>query len=187
MLRALESSDFIMPYVYYKHTVREVYYKLTDLYTLFYLYFIDKKNAGPNFWKNNLMSPALNAWRGLAFEEVCFVHREKIKQALGIAAVQAEISPWRSKSSEGERAQIDMLIDRADRVVNICEMKYSTNDYTIDKKYDAEIRRKLDVFVNETHCRKALHTTLVTTYGLVQNEYSGRIQNVITMDSLFDD
>ena len=166
MLRALESSDFIMHYVYYKHTVREVYYKLTDLYTLFYLYFIDKKNAGPNFWKNNLMSPALNAWRGLAFEEVCFVHREKIKQALGIAAVQAEISPWRSKSSEGERAQID---------------------YTIDKKYDAEIRRKLDVFVNETHCRKALHTTLVTTYGLVQNEYSGRIQNVITMDSLFDD
>ena len=133
------------------------------------------------------MSPALNAWRGLAFEEVCFVHREKIKQALGIAAVQAEISPWRSKSSEGERAQIDMLIDRADRVVNICEMKYSTNDYTIDKKYDAEIRRKLDVFANETHCRKALHTTLVTTYGLVQNEYSGRIQNVITMDSLFDD
>ena len=186
MLRALESSDFIMPYVYYNHSVREVYYKLTDLYTLFYLYFIDKKNAGPNYWKNNLMSPALNAWRGLAFEEVCFVHREKIKQALGIAAVQAEISPWRSKSTEGDRAQIDMLIDRADRVVNVCEMKYSTDDYTIDKKYDAELRRKLDVFANETKCRKALHTTLVTTYGLAKNEYSGRIQNVVTMDSLFD-
>ena len=186
MLRALESSDFIMPYVYYNHSVREVYYKLTDLYTLFYLYFIDKKNAGPNYWKNNLMSPALNAWRGFAFEEVCFVHREKIKQALGIAAVQAEISPWRSKSTEGDRAQIDMLIDRADRVVNVCEMKYSTDDYTIDKKYDAELRRKLDVFANETKCRKALHTTLVTTYGLAKNEYSGRIQNVVTMDSLFD-
>ena len=90
------------------------------------------------------------------------------------------------KLAEGDRAQIDMLIDRADRVVNVCEIKYSTDDYTIDKKYDAELRRKLDVFANETKCRKALHTTLVTTYGLVKNEYSGRIQNVITMDSLFD-
>lgn len=114
------------------------------------------------------------------------MHREKIKQALGIAAMQAEISPWRSKLTEGDRAQIDMLIDRAERVVNVCEIKYSTSNYTIDKKYDAELRRKLDVFANETKCRKALHTTPVTTYGLTKNEYSGRIQNVITMDSLFD-
>lgn len=186
MLQALESSDFIMPYVYYNHSSREVYYKLIDLYTLFYLHFIEKKNAGSDFWKNNLMSPTLNAWRGIAFEEVCFVHSKKIKQALGIAAVQTEISPWRSKQSEGDRAQIDMLIDRADMVVNVCEMKYSTDNYAIDKKYDAELRRKLSVFANETRCRKALHTTIVTTYGLVKNEYSGYIQNVVTMDSLFD-
>ena len=186
MLRALEASDFIIRYVYYKHSMREVYYKLTDLYTLFYLYFIDKKNTNQDFWKNNLISPALNAWRGFSFEEVCFVHSEKIKEALGISAVQTEISPWRSKESEGEKAQIDMLIDRADRVINVCEMKFSANDYTIDKKYDAELRRKLDVFAKETKCRKALHTTLVTTYGLVHNEYSGRIQNVVTMDDLFD-
>ena len=79
-----------------------------------------------------------------------------------------------------------MLIDRADMVVNVCEMKYSTDNYAIDKKYDAELRRKLSVFANETRCRKALHTTIVTTYGLVKNEYSGYIQNVVTMDSLFD-
>lgn len=185
ILKALEASDFITPYIYYKHSAREIYYKLTDLYTLFYTYFIDKKhNINPHFWQNNLLSPALNAWRGFSFEEVCFVHREKIKQALGIANVQTDISPWRSQSTEN--AQIDMLIDRADRVINVCEMKFSTNDYTIDKKYDAELRRKLEVFANETHCRKALHTTLVTTYGLTPNEYSGRIQNVITMDHLFD-
>ena len=82
MLRALEASDFIIRYVYYKHSMREVYYKLTDLYTLFYLYFIDKKNTNQDFWKNNLISPALNAWRGFSFEEVCFVHSEKIKEAL---------------------------------------------------------------------------------------------------------
>ena len=186
MLKALEASDFIMHYTYYKHSAREVYYKLTDLYTLFYLYFIDKKKTGPNFWRNNVLSPALNAWRGFSFEEVCFVHSEKIKQALGIGAVQAEISPWRSKEFDKKKAQIDMLIDRADRVVNVCEMKFSTNDYTIDKNYDAELRRKLDVFIGETKCRKAIHTTIVTTYGLTHNEYSGRIQNVLTMDDLFE-
>ena len=111
---------------------------------------------------------------------------EQIKQALGIGAVQAEISPWRSKEFDKKKAQIDMLIDRDDRVVNVCEMKFSTNDYTIDKDYDAELRRKLDVFVEETKCRKAIHTTIVTTYGLTHNEYSGRIQNVLTMDDLFE-
>ena len=78
-----------------------------------------------------------------------------------------------------------MLMDRADRIINVCEMKFTNNDFVIDRKYDAELRRKLDVFTTETRCRKPLHPTLVTTYGLVQNEYSGRVQCVATMDDLF--
>lgn len=78
-----------------------------------------------------------------------------------------------------------MLIDRADRNINVCEMKFTKSDFVIDRKYDAEFRRKLDVFTAETRCRKPLHPTLVTTYCLVQNEYSGRVQRVVTMDDLF--
>lgn len=186
ILKSLEVSDFITSYIYYRRSRRDTYYKLTDLYTLFYLYFLDKKNnVNPNFWQNNLLSPSLNAWRGFSFEEVCFVHSQKIKQALGIASVHTEISPWKSYGMETGNAQIDMVIDRADRVINVCEMKFSTDDFRIDKNYDAELRRKIDVFVNETRCKKSLHTTLVTTYGLLKNEYSGRIQNVVTMDALF--
>lgn len=186
ILKSLEVSDFITPYVYYGRSQRDTYYKLTDFYTLFYLHFIDRKShTNPNFWQDNLISPSLNAWRGFSFEEVCFVHRQKIKQALGIAAVHTEISPWKSYQSENEKAQIDMLIDRADHVVNVCEMKFSADDFRIDKSYDAELRRKVGVFVNETHCRKSLHMTLVTTYGLVRNEYSNKVQNVVTMDDLF--
>lgn len=186
ILKSLEVSDFIMSYHYYHHSSREVYYKLTDLYTLFYLYFIDKKGSNnPNFWSDNLLSPSLNAWRGITFEEVCFVHRNKIKEALGIGSVQTEISPWRSQADTKERAQIDMLIDRADRIINVCEMKFTATDFLIDRRYDVELRRKLEVFATETNQRKALHTTLVTTYGLTSNEYSNRIQRVVTMDALF--
>lgn len=186
ILKSLEVSDFITPYVYYGRSRRDTYYKLTDFYTLFYLYFLDKKSStNPNFWQDNLLSPSLNAWRGFSFEEVCFVHCQKIKQALGIASVHTEISSWKSYGREAGNVQIDMLIDRADRVINVCEMKFSTDDFRIDKNYDAELRRKVDVFINETRCRKSLHTTLVTTYGLSKNEYSGKIQNVVTMDDLF--
>ena len=106
------------------------------------------------------------------------------KTALGIGGVQSEVSPWRG-NSEDKGAQIDMLIDRADRIINICEMKYSGSDYRIDKAYDKVLRNKIEVFASETKTRKTMHLTLVTTYGLVPNEYSGRVQNVITMDDLF--
>lgn len=186
ILKSLEVSDFITSYIYYGHSSRDVHYKLTDFYTLFYLRFIDRKDiTNPRFWQDNQLSPSLNAWRGFSFEEVCFVHQDKIKQALGIASVHTEISPWRSSSEAAEQTQIDMLIDRADRIVNVCEMKFTTSDFVIDRKCDAELRRKLDIFASETRCRKPLHPTLVTTYGLTQNEYSGRIQRVVTMDDLF--
>lgn len=98
--------------------------------------------------------------------------------------------PWMDTPRSGfmtalEQAQIDMLIDRADRIINVCEMKFTTNEFTIDRKYDAELRRKLDIFSAQTQCRKSLHLTFVTTYGLSQNEYSGRVQWIVTMDDLF--
>lgn len=184
-LKTLEVSDFITSYVKFGYPKREVYYCLTDFYSKFYLSFIDgKKTMNPRYWQDNLLSPELNAWRGFTFETLCFYHLPQIKQALGINGVQTEASPWKSRR-EKNGAQIDMVIDRADRVINICEMKFCEDDFTISASYDKTLRNKLSTFMEETNSKSSLHLTLITTYGLKMNEYAGRVQSVITMEELF--
>jgi len=184
MLDALEKSDFIVSYQYFGRSAKEVYYKLVDNYSLFYLKFIyGQKNVNENFWSSNLRTPLLNTWRGLAFEDVCLQHERQIKQALGFSAVACQSGPWLSK--EGT-AQVDLLFDRDDRVITLCEMKFSNDVFTITQDYDAQLRRKTDRFVEETGCRKSVQLALVTTYGLEQNKYAGRFQNTVAMDSLFE-
>lgn len=184
-LSSLEVSDFIFSYVKYGHSKREVSYRLADFYSKFYLSFIDgHRTANPNFWQNNLLTPALTAWRGFSFELLCICHLPQIKQALGISGVQTEASPWKSRQ-EKEGAQIDLVIERADHVDNICEMKFCEDDFAITASYDKNLRNKVSTFQEETKCRNALHLTLITTYGLKFNEYAGRIQSVVTMDDLF--
>lgn len=184
-LKALEVSDFISVYRKYGYPKREVYYRLIDNFSKFWISFCDGNlTTNTSFWANNQNLPPIRSWRGFSFESVCFYHVDKIKQALGISGVQTEVYPWKSKT-EKNGAQIDMIIDRADNVMNVCEMKYSDDDFMITAAYDKELRHKLAILREETGCRKAFHLTLVTTYGLRQNEYSGRVQNVITMDDLF--
>ena len=184
-LRTLIVSDFITPYVNYAHTERHTYYRLTDMFSLFYVYFMDKRHSSNStFWQNNVSSPSLNAWRGFSFEAVAFQHIQQIKRALGVLAVQTEVSSWRSDRVV-DGAQIDMVIDRADRVINLCEMKFCTDDFSVDASYDKELRHKMTVFAEETKSKSSLHMTLVTTYGLASSPYSGRFQNVIIMDDLF--
>ncbi len=98
--------------------------------------------------------------------------------------MQAEDSPWKSRK-EKDGVQIDMVIDRADRVINICEMKFSDDDFCIDASVDKALRNKLSTFAEETKTKASLHLTIVATYGLKANENSSRVQNVITMDELF--
>ena len=185
-LRTLIVSDFVSTYVNYAHTERHTYYRLSDMFCLFYLHFIanHRRSGKETFWQNNIVSPGLNAWRGFAFEAVAFSHIFQIKRALGISSVQVEVCPWHSdRVTDG--AQIDMVIDRADHVVNLCEMKFSSDDFKVDASYDKELRHKMTVFAEETKSRSSLHLTLVTTYGLASSPYSSRFQNVITMNDLF--
>ncbi len=184
-LKALEVSDFITSYVKYDYPKREIYYRLVDFYSKFYLSFLDgKRTTNPHFWQDNLQTPSLTAWRGFTFEALCFYHLPQIKQALGISGVQTEAMPWKSRK-EKDGAQIDMVIARADHIVNICEMKFCDDDFSINASYDKNLRHKLSAFMEETKCKSSLRLTLVTTYGLKFNEYAGRVQNVITMDDLF--
>lgn len=184
-LQALEVSDFIRSYRKFAYPKREIYYRLTDNFSKFWLSFCDGNlTTNSSFWQDNHDLPKVKSWCGFSFEAVCFYHMGQIKQSLGISGVQTESYPWKSRQ-EKEGAQIDMIIDRADNVMNVCEIKYSDDDYAITASYDKELRHKLTVLKEETHCRKALHLTLITTYGLRYNEYAGRVQKVITMDDLF--
>ena len=186
LLNELEESGFIRKYIPFGKKIRTSLYQLCDFYTLFYLKFIKESTTFErNKWINTLDSPAHKAWSGYAFEQVCMHHTDQLKEALGIAGVDTSIYSWRSNSLK-DNAQIDLVIDRRDQVINLCEMKFSINTFTIDKKYDAALRNKIAAFKKETATRKSLFLTMVTTFGLQNNNYAaGIVQNDINMDALF--
>jgi AAA+ ATPase superfamily predicted ATPase len=186
ILTELEESGFIRKYIPFNKKNRDSLYQLVDFYTLFYLKFIKDNNlTDSNYWAKMIDSPKHRAWSGYAYEQVCLCHLEQIKKALGISGIETNTSSWRSKSSQNG-AQIDLVIDRKDQVVNLCEMKFSINEFEIDKKYDADLRNKVGTFRSETKTRKSVFMTLITTFGLQQNQYSGNIQNDLKMDILFE-
>lgn len=122
----------------------------------------------------------------MAFEQLCKDHIEQIKRSISIAGVLSEQSSWFTKKEGTDRGtQIDMLIDRRDRVVNICEMKFSVNEFIIDKDYDAVLRSRMATFKQETKTNKALHITLITTFGVKRNTYSNIVQSQVLLDDLF--
>jgi hypothetical protein len=130
--------------------------------------------------------PRYRAWSGYAFEQVCMHHIREIKAALGVSGVQTTVSSWRSSNPDGG-AQIDLVIDRRDHVITVCEMKYSIQPFNIDKKYSAELQTKLDRFRTETSTRKSVFLAMVTTFGIAPGKYSlGLVQNDLTMDCLFN-
>lgn len=185
ILVELEESSFIRKYIPFGKNNRESLYQLTDFHTLFYLNFIKNTTLhDKNNWVNTIDSPGQRAWSGYAFEQVCLYHVEQIKMALGIAGVESHTSSWRSRTSENG-AQIDLVIDRRDQVINLCEMKFSIHPFLIDKKYDEILRNKIGCFKTETKTRKSVFLTMVTTFGLQQNAYRGLVQNSILMDDLF--
>lgn len=186
LLNELEESGFIRKYTPFNKKSRESLYQLSDCYTLFYLKFIkDYQTTDTNFWLKTIDSPKYRAWSGYAFEQVCLYHLDAIKKALGISGIETHASSWRSNNA-ANGAQIDLVIDRRDQVINLCEMKFSINEFEIDKKYDAELRNKLGTFKTETKTRKSVFMTLITTFGLQQNQYSGNVQNNLKMDILFE-
>jgi uncharacterized protein len=187
LLSELEESGFIRKYLPFGKKTRNSLYQLVDFYTLFYLRFIqDTQVLDKNIWLNSIDSPQHRAWSGYAFEQVCLYHLSQIKQALGIAGVQTSTSSWRSRDSE-QGAQIDLVIERRDQVVNLCEMKFSINPYEVDKQYATELRNKIGVFKSETKTRKSVFMTLITTFGVKKNSHSiGLVQNEIEMEALFE-
>jgi uncharacterized protein len=186
ILNELEESGFIRRYKSFGHTKRNVQYQVSDFYSLFYLKFIKNTDLDDqNSWLDRMDNPDVRAWSGYAFEQICRAHLGQIKRALGIASVQTQSSVW--QGSDGANvAQVDLVIDRRDQTINLCEMKFSIHPFVIDKAYADDLRQKIGVFKAATATRKSIFLTFITTYGLAQNEYAGSlVQNSLTMDALF--
>jgi hypothetical protein len=162
-----------------------VLYQLLDAYTLFYFKYLEKfDEQDEHFWTNMVNTPQHNAWAGYAFEILALLHINEIKRALGISGVQTAIFAWRSEHSE-PAAQVDLVIDRKDGIVNLCEIKFSQTQFAINKSYEENLRNKIAAFQTETKTRKAVHLLMLTTFGLQKNQYFGIAQKEVVLDDLF--
>jgi uncharacterized protein len=184
-LMELEQSGFIIKSNPFGKKVKTSLFRLADQYSLFYLKFMkDKKSFGEGSWLSRIDNPVWRAWSGYAFENICYKHLTGIKKSLGISGVYSETSSW----SDAEKGvQIDLLIDRRDLVINLCEIKFSIDPYTITNNYRRELEKKLSAFRAVTKTRKSVFLTMITTFGLEENKHSiGFVQNSVTMNDLFE-
>ena len=185
VLKNLKDSNFIRAYNTFGYEEKNVVYQLADYFTLFHLRFLrGKQNPDEHFWTHFLDNPSKSGWAGQTFEQVCKDHIAQIKKAAGMNAILTDISSWRGETETG-KAQIDLVIDRRDRTINICEIKYSSGEYAITAEYEETLRKKMQVFREATKTKKALHLMMITTYGVRQNSHSGIMQSQLTMDDLF--
>lgn len=187
-LEELESCGFIRKYYAFGMKKKNAIYQLMDCFTLFYFKFLKSQPTDEHFWTNQINTPLVNTWMGLAFERVCMEHIEQIKVKLGISGVLTEVNSWYCKADLDNGvfgSQIDMLIVRKDQVINLCEMKYSQSEYTITEKVDRNIRNKISDLITVSGTKYAIYPTIITTYGLVENSYSREVQSVVTIDDLF--
>jgi AAA+ ATPase superfamily predicted ATPase len=188
LLDELSASGFITPYIPVGKKSKDSIYKLTDEYSLFYLKFMEANRSGSKgTWVRLSDTPTWKSWSGLAFENICMQHIPAIKKALGISGIYTETAIWKSKNNSNKNAaQIDLVIDRRDNCINLCEIKFYENTFTVDKKYAAALKQKKYVFQQETKTRKHLFITLISSVGLQQNENSiGLVDQQFTLDNLF--
>ena len=195
ILEELEQSGFILSIRDFGKLKRDKRYRLIDEYSLFYLKWsphakeTNLRSRDDQFWINVSNTVMGKTWAGYAFEMLCMKHLPNLKKALGISGVLTSASGWMHKSLKGsgeKGVQVDLLIDRADNCINLCEIKYSNKEFTIDKACDKDLREKKSLFIEYTHTRKSVFLTLIAPYGVKKNAgYFGTADVVLTMDNLF--
>ena len=187
-LKALESGAFIIKYDSFGNGKRESFYKLSDPFCIFYLKFVGNSTIKNPNWINISDSQAVITWRGLSFENVCFNHVRQIKFALGISGVSTNESLWSKKgTNDSEGAQIDLIIERKDNIVNMCEIKFYGDEFVADKECHFSLIRKERLLREILPKKVSIHNTLITTFGLRHIEYFSDFVNTITLDDLFRD
>jgi uncharacterized protein len=188
-LTELIECDFVSDFQPFANKKKDTVYKLTDLYSLFYLKFIKpNKGVSATIWEQLSNQPSYVAWSGYAFENICMMHTAQIKSALGIRGVFTKHSAWKFKGNDAlPGTQIDMVIERADQIIHLCEAKFTKENYALTNAYTEQLRLKKSIFKQATETKKAVFTTLLTTYPALQNKYYlEEIDSEVSMNQLFE-
>lgn len=183
ILLELEDCSFIRKYDNYTTNKTLHLYQLIDPFIYFALDILEKNN--PSSWLSFLNTPKYYSWKGNSFELVCLNNIESIKVSLGINQIDTNVYSWRSRKSEN-CAQIDLLIDRADRIINLFEIKYCDSIFEIDKQYESQLKNKIACFVGETNTKKSVQLTILTSNGIKHNSHSEIILRELEINDLFN-
>lgn len=190
IIKNLEKCNFIGKRAQFGNKKRETIYRLIDFYTLFYFKFIEGNlSLDKSWWTHHLESSGVEAWKGLTFEIICMEHHQQIKNALGISGMATSVSTWRSYPDSKNNlpgAQIDMIIERADRMIHLCEMNFSHKAYNISADYEKRLRERMWLFDVKTKNKIPLVHTFVTTFGLGEGKHHSIVHSEVTMDDLFN-
>lgn len=193
-IKELESSGLIQSFIPYGHKKKDIYYRVIDEYCHFYLTWIEplkSKSAegGKSYWQTKSETPSALSWAGYVFETICFKHVDQIREALEIQTIASECGSWRlfaKKGSKESGAQIDLLFDREDGVITLCEIKYSENVYIVDKDCARNLRNKIEAFEKSFKTNKQIFVTMITTRGIKPSIWSeDLVQSSLTIDDLF--
>lgn len=186
VLDNLKKCDFLRSYQAFGKKEKGMLYQLSDMYTLFYLRFVKNYHAMDKHAWSNMPDGKRNAWAGYAFEQVCILHIDQIKQALGISGIACDVCSWIYKN-EQHGAQIDLIIDRNDKSIDLCEIKYSVGQYELKKDYVEWMRERRNLFREVTGTKKTLRLTMIASGGIKPGKYTSGIQGKVTLSDLFRD
>ena len=184
VLEELTWCNFITVTNSFGKTKKDCIYRLTDEFSLFYLKFMHKKNNVN--WLQLSNTTQWKSWSGYAFENICFKHLSQIKKSLGISGVFCEFYAFQARGNKNNKGtQIDLIIDRNDGIINLCEIKFYDKKFSFSKATTQVIQNKIEVFIRETKTRKTIFPTLITSFGTEKNEYTtGFIQQEISLENL---
>lgn len=193
LLEELIESDFIIRVPIFGKGVKDSIYQLMDEYSLFYLCWINRaplsslKGVSDNYWIKKHQTPSFKSWSGFAFERLCMKHLHKILGTLGILGVNTSESSWLYQSNQVKDpgCQIDLVIDRDDHCINLCEIKFHNHEIALTRLQANILEKKKRIFQEKTGTKKTLFTTLITTYGLKENAYASYVDQVVTLKDLF--
>lgn len=186
MLDNLESCDFIVSYQQFGNISRQSLYRLSDFYTIFYFRYIrDNRTRDEQYWQHHFQDRSVQSWEGFSFEQLCIRHLTHIKHALGISGIATESSAWRYAPTEGRGAQIDLVIKRVDKMIHLCEMKFSETPYTITKDYTQRLTERRQLFMDITGLSRGVVLTMVTPSGLKSSIHNSIVHSQVTARDLF--
>ena len=186
ILHNLIICGFIRKYKTYGNKEKDSLYQLVDFFSMFDIRFKSKREEySTDYWLQISTTPFYHSWSGFSYEKLCLLHIPQITKKLGISGIRTAVYAW-SGEMNGSKSQIDLVIERADKVINLCEVKFSSSVYAIEKKYSEIIRNKRLSFAYNTKTRSALHNTMITTYGVARNIESAEIISTVVLDDLFE-